>query len=90
VLILLVFIASTIYHIDKSPKLLIFDKIFAHSLIGYNFYVCYLTNFREPYFLLALIAAATAFWFFFKKGDRVEWHIFSALITVFCVLSYTT
>lgn len=86
-----VFLSSVIYHIKDNPRILPFDKLCAFLLISYNFYVCYLTGFREPYFILILISIAAAFYFLLtmknKKGHNL-WHTFSAIITTFCILSY--
>ncbi|MCA9487622.1 MAG: hypothetical protein KC516_01535 [Nanoarchaeota archaeon] len=90
-LILSVMIFSSIYHYSEEKKFGIADRIFAYSLIAYNLYLCYLANFRFPYFYLALLFVFVGFYFFFiKKKDDSEWHISSALITIFCLLAYIT
>ena len=90
-LIMSVIIFSSIYHYSEEKKFGIADRIFAYSLIAYNLYICYLANFKFPYFYLALLFVLIGFYFFFiKKKDDYEWHISSALITIFCLLAYIT
>ncbi len=88
-LILMVFIFSTLYHYSNEKKFIIIDKIFAYLLILYNLYLCYLSNFKFPYFLLALLFILKGFYFYFiKKRDNYEWHLSCAMITTFCILAY--
>jgi len=91
ILIFFVMIFSILYHYSNEKKFSLIDKIFAHLLIVYNLYVCYLSNFKLPYFLFAIIFVLIGFYFFFiKKKDDYEWHISCAFITLFCLLSYIT
>lgn len=80
-------IFSTLYHFSDEKKYGILDKIFAYGVIGYNLYICYLSDFKQPYFALALISIAIGFYFFFwKKKDDYERHIACAIITTLCIL----
>lgn len=88
-LIILVLIFSSIYHYSNEKKFGIEDKIFAYSLIIYNFYLCYLSNFKFPYILLALLFVFIGLYFFFiKKKDDYERHISSAIVTIICLFAY--
>ena len=90
-LILFAMIFSTMYHYSDEKRFRIIDKIFAYLVITSNLYLCYLSNFKLPYFLLALLFVFIGFYFFFiKKKDDYEWHISCAIITIFCILSYIT
>ena len=88
-LIALVIIFSTAFHLSNEKKFGLRDKIFAYGLIAYNLYICYLANFKEPYFGLALLFVAIGFYFFFyRKRDDYEWHISAAIVTTLCLLAY--
>lgn len=90
-LIILVSVFSSVYHYSNEKKLRILDKIFAYLLIAYNLYLCYLSNFKFPYFWLALLFVFIGFYFFFiKEKDDYEWHISCVIITIFCLLAYIT
>ena len=89
ILILLVIIISTAYHLSNQKKFGLLDKIFAYLLIAYNLYLCYLSNFKQPYFFIALFFVIIGLYYLYiKKRDDYEWHLSSALITIFCVLAF--
>jgi hypothetical protein len=89
IIIFTVIILSTVFHITKGKKWENIDKIFAYLLIGYNLYLCYLSSFRTPFFLLAILFVLIGcYFYFYKKRDDWEWHLASALITVFCILGF--
>ncbi len=89
ILVFLLFIFSFLYHISGEKKFLMADKIFAYLLIGSNLFLSYLSNFKEPYFLLAIVSVIFGFYFFYiKKRDDYEWHFFCSMISLFCLLSY--
>jgi len=80
---------STVYHLSSEKRWGTIDKIFAYLVIVYNLYLCYLSDFNQPYFSFALLFVFTGFYFFFKmKKDDYEWHISCVLITTFCILAY--
>ena len=88
-IIFLLIISSTSYHLSKEKKYKIIDKIFAYLLIGFNFYLFFLSKINNIFPILALIVLLSAFYFYFiKKRDDYEWHFCSALITTFCILGY--
>jgi hypothetical protein len=88
-LIILVLIFSSAYHYSNEKKFGIVDKIFAYLLIAYNLYLCYLSNFKLPYILLAFLFVCIGLYFLFiKNKDDYEWHIASAIITIFCLFAY--
>ena len=89
ILIALVIIFSTAYHRSNEKEYHIRDNIFAYGLIIYNLYICYLSQFKEPYFALALLFVIIGFYFFFwKKRDDYERHISAAMVTMCCILAY--
>ena len=90
-LILLTMTFSPLYHYFNETKFHIIDKISAYSIITYNLYLCYLSNFKPSYFIPALFFVLIGSYFLFiKKKDDYEWHISCAIITTLCLLSYIT
>lgn len=95
-LIFAVMVFSTFYHIKNEKKWDVVDKTAAISLISFNLYLCYLSNFRQPYFFLALFFVMVAFYFYFKQKksnydlNHSLWHLSSVFITVLCVVAYVT
>jgi len=88
-IILILIILSTAFHITKEKKWENIDKIFAYLLIGYNLYLCYSSGFRTPFFLLAMLFVLIGcYFYFYKKRDDWEWHMSSAIITIFCILGF--
>lgn len=93
-LILMVIVFSLLFHINNERKWSILDQVFAVVLVLYNFYIFYLSGFKQPYFSLALFFVFTAFFFYFRQknhGYEVNhswWHLSSVLITTLCVLTY--
>jgi hypothetical protein len=87
--ITLVIIFSTSFHLSKEKHFGILDKICAYGLIGYNLYLCYLSELHEPYVALALVFVGIGLYFLMvqKKDDR-ERHLAGAIITTFCILAY--
>ena len=56
--------------------------------------LAYLGDFNRPYFPLALVCLILALYYHYVPGQRKEyavrhslWHLFGALITVFCILT---
>ncbi len=94
IFILAVTLFSTLFHIHNEKKWNYFDKISATLLISFNFYLLYLSYFKEPYFLLAIFFVIFAFYFYFtqkKSNYNVHhslWHLSSAIITILCIFAY--
>ena len=89
-----VIITSLLYHRSQGKKFQRLDALFARLLIVSNLWICYLGHFVFPYFaiVLALILADSYFYF---REERMNyplghslWHLFSALITVFSILTF--
>lgn len=95
--IILSTIASILYHLsrEKNHKLFVIDNVCSLLLIGSNLYLCYLSDFKGPYFQLAMIFVLIAFYYYFKAQKNnyplhhSMWHIACAIITTFSVLSIT-
>ena len=89
------FIFSILFHINDEKKFVVFDYLFPFLLIFYNIYLCYLSEFKRPYFGIALFFVVVSLYFYFKTDKKTYelnhslWHFFSAVITVFCILAYS-
>ena len=87
---------SFIYHYWNEQKFIYSDKVLAYCLICCNLLYSWLGNFSFPYFYVALCFAVVALYFYFKKPENKNqvgfnhgiWHIASAFITIFCLLTY--
>lgn len=96
ILISAVIIFSTFFHINNEKKWGILDQTFATGLITYNLYLCYLSDFRQPHFFLALLFVVVAFYFYFKQKkanydlNHSLWHLSSVVITILCIFAYAT
>ncbi len=89
IIILLVIISSTTYHLLEEKRFYKTDKIFAHILVLYNLYLCSLSNFKMPYFLLAVMFVFIGLYILYKKKkDDWEWHLCSTIITLLCIWGY--
>lgn len=93
ILLLTVTIFSIIFHIFDEKKLKIIDPIFAYILIASNLYLCFLFRFNLIYFLPALLFVLLALICLVREKKNYElyhslWHIFSGIITIFCILGY--
>ncbi len=93
-LIFTVSLFSVLYHFYNEKKWKLFDAIFSLLIIAYNLYLCYLSNFKFPYFHIALVFAIFSFIFYSKAHknnyqlNHSLWHLCSSLITIFCILAY--
>jgi|SRR3989344_837285 len=94
ILISMVIVFSTFFHINNENKWGIIDQTFAVALITYNFYLCYLSGFRQPHFSLALFFVVVAFYFYFRQKktnydlNHSLWHLSSITITILCIFAY--
>lgn len=94
---LLIIVAAGVsyyYHHTDETALKRVDKTLAYTVIASNLYVLYLSGFKQPYFVIALLFVAIAFFFFFNgKEHKYDvyhgmWHFCSVIITLMCVLAY--
>ena len=84
-----------LYHLSNESRYLWPDRISALLLISSNLVLCYLGAFQAPYFWIALLFVGFAFLYHFvlqnNKGqyelNHGMWHIYGALITIFCILA---
>lgn len=94
IILTIVVIFSSLYHQSNERKWKTYDEIFAIFLMTYNLYLCFLGNFTQPYFLLCIISVIVALWFYFRENkSNYEYnhslrHIFSASITILCILVF--
>ena len=85
---------SYYYHHTDETALKRVDKTLAYTVITANLYILYLSKFKQPYFVIALLFVAIAFFFFFNgKEHKYDvyhgmWHLCSVVITLMCVLAY--
>ncbi len=84
-----------IYHSKNEKSLVNLDKILAWVLIIVNLYLCYLGEFRMPYFGIAiLLVLISTYFMWFGKGklgynlSHGLWHLISSLITIFSILTF--
>ena len=94
---LLIALATTVslyYHHTDETALKKTDRVLAYSVVVANLYVLHLSGWKQPYFAIALIFVAIAFYFFFHgRGAKYDlyhglWHLSSVVITMMCVLAY--
>jgi hypothetical protein len=84
-------IASTMYHLYDEKRFARADEFCAWALIISNLWISYLGRFHLPHFFLALIFAGAAVYSLqrVKNGfGHSLWHFFSALVTIFSLLTY--
>jgi len=93
-IIILSIISALLYHAHKEKKYFHLDVILSIALIATNLYFVYLSNFKYPYFHLAVIAMIASFYFWWRAQktnydfNHSMWHIASVVITTSCVLAY--
>jgi hypothetical protein len=93
-LIALSALVSLYYHHTNETGLKRTDKLLAYSVIASNLYILYLTDFRQPYFSIAIIFVILAFYFLLNgKEHKYDvyhglWHLCSVVITLMCVLAF--
>jgi len=89
ILLFLAIIFSTVYHLSNEKKFEFIDQVFAYVIIAYNLYLCYLSDFKQPYFTFAVLFVAIGVYFLYiKKKDDYEWHLSCAMISLCCILAY--
>ncbi len=83
------------YHFSRERKLGRLDHILAWIVIFTNCIICYLGNFRMPFFGLAMLTVVISLFIYFRHGSKNDynemhgiWHITSGLITVFSIMTY--
>jgi len=93
-IITLSIISALLYHNYKEKRFLALDAILSTALISTNLYYVYLSNFKYPYFHIALLALIASFYFWMRAQksnydfNHSMWHISSVTITVCCILAY--
>ena len=87
-------VVSLIFHAKPESIWRKIDPIVAFALISGNLYLCYISNFRVPYFEIAIFFVFVAFFFYFRGRNgnynlnHSMWHLASAIITTCCLLGY--
>jgi len=87
-------LTAMLYHLNNEKKYFIADVITSIALLSTNLYFAYLSNFKYPYFHLALIPLVSSFYFWIRAQKKdydfnhSMWHIASVMITGFCLLAY--
>lgn len=93
-LIAIATVISLVHHIENGINVKRIDQFFALSVIAANLYVLHLSGWKQPYFGIALLFVAIAFYFFFRGNNHKYdlyhglWHLNSVVITMMCVLAY--
>ena len=96
VLSLCVALFGFLYHLSQEKRHVVPDMIFAWSLIVSNVVLCYWGSFKEPYFAIAVLFLCLALFYRYFPWTKQEydvshglWHVYGALITLFCIFTYT-
>lgn len=97
VLVVLVVVAiGFLYHWFDEKRFLAADAGAVCLMVVWNFRLCYRGHFQEPYFAIALILTAIAFYYYFFRQNSGSyslnhgmWHMYGAPITFFCILTVT-
>jgi hypothetical protein len=94
-LCLCVAVCGILYHRSNEKRYLIPDSASAWFLIASNLILCYLGSFTEPYFAIAFLFLCLALFYHYFPWTKKEynlghglWHLYGALITLFCVFTY--
>ena len=87
-------LVSLYYHHTDEVGLKRTDKVLAYSVILSNLYILYLSDFKQPYFSVAIIFVIIAS-YFLLTGKEHKYdvyngilHLCSVVITLMCVLAY--
>lgn len=90
-----VFVISSIYHYSNEKVLVDIDMAFALLLIFANFILLFIGGILSPFAISALTLAILAGYFYFRQQkhgydlNHGLFHIFSALISIFSILTFT-
>jgi len=85
---------ALLYHLNHERKYLTVDVVASTILILTNLYFAYLSNFKFPYFHLAIVSLIISFYFWLRAQktsynfNHSMWHVASVMITIFCLLTY--
>lgn len=96
VVIGLVFVVSSYFHLHDEKKIEYIDITTSTILMISNFILLFQGKWIVPYSIIAVLCAiiALGFYFYQHKGLRGYnfyhgmWHIFSAAVSFFCVLTF--
>src|SRR3989344_3859066 len=90
----IVFCLSLAFHLREENKMLFYaDMVLSGLLMFANFLLLFTSGWALPWSALAIACAAAAIFFFTGKSKLNEnwshslWHIFSAGVSLFCLLS---
>lgn len=92
-IISLVTIFSFLYHFAPSVHLFeLLDRVFAIALIASNLFLCVTGNHHVSSLVLVALLIPVSFFFLYRKGNYTYnhsmWHLVSAYICTFSILSY--
>lgn len=95
IILLVVFIVSYDFHLlNEAKKIYYLDVIFSSILMLSNFILLFMGHLVLPYSALALLCALVALFFYFRRSkhdyyfNHSLWHIFSAGVCIFCLLTF--
>ncbi len=94
IIISFVLIFSTFFHIYDEKRFKMIDIISSLSLITANLILLFGGNLKLPYSLISLLFAGVAIMFYLKQSKKFYnfnhgmWHIFSAIVCYFSVLTF--
>lgn len=85
-----------LYHLSNEKKFLRLDSTSAWLLILSNLLLCYIGGFKAPYFWIAFLflILALTYHYYLQRISQYSlnhglWHLYGALITLFCILTVT-
>lgn len=82
------------YHLSREKRFFWPDRASALLLIASNLVLCYFGAFQAPYFWVAFLFVALSFVYHFYLQNQGQyelnhgmWHLYGALITLFCIFT---
>ena len=91
----IVFIVSFDFHfLHEAKKIYYFDVVFSSILMLSNFILLFAGRWKLPYSVIAVFFALVALFFYFRRNkhdyyfNHSLWHIFSAGVCLFCLLTF--
>ena len=94
IVLLALFIVSFDFHFFKEAKEVYYlDVIFSSLLMFSNFVLLFSSHWELPFSAIAITFALVALFFYFQRSEQNYyfshslWHIFSAGVCIFCLLT---
>ena len=95
IIVLAVFIISYDFHFfGEAKEVYYLDVLFSSILMLTNCALLFMGHLALPFSALALLSALIALFFYFRRSkhdyfiNHSLWHIFSALVCIFCLMTF--